>query len=498
MLTYPDKVFIYEINTWVWLTTLAERYGKTIKLNTVPDEVLDELERASVDYVWLMGVWKRSPFAQTNALKYKHEYVPVLPDLSDDDVIGSAYSIGDYRVDERIGGRGGLAALRRRLSKRGIKLILDYVPNHIAIDHPWVRRNPDYIIQGTPRNVEERPSDFFFRPGRRGKEPVVLAHGRDPLFPGWSDTAQLNIFNPGLRAAVIRTLLDIGRQCDGVRCDMAMLVMNDIFGGTWNGWLSDGRPEIDFWLEVIPQVRNKYPDFLFIAEVYWDKEYDVLQQGFDFAYDKIFYDRVMGKDVQKLRQHLVADIDYQKRMLRFIENHDEPRAFDRLGYDRSFPAATLISTLPGAVLLHDGQFTGRIVKLPVQIKRQPQERVYPELEDYYLKLLRETRDPIYQNGEWYLFELQAAGAGDISHLNMLAYGWREKDRNYRLVVVNLTEHRSVARLPMGYWGELAGKQWRLRDVIDNTTYQRDGNEMTSIGMFIELDPFESHIFQFGV
>ena len=66
---------------------------------------------------------------------------------------------------------------------------------------------------------------------------------------------------------------------------------------------------------------------MFVAEVYWDKEYDILQQGFDYAYDKTLYDRIMAGDVQKIRQHLVAALDYQQHMLRFIENHDEPRAY---------------------------------------------------------------------------------------------------------------------------------------------------------------------------
>lgn len=489
-----DKLFVYQINTWVWLNTLSRKYKKPITLSNVPNSALDELTRTGIDMVWLMGVWKRSPWGRKNALQYKHEYVGALPDITDDDVIGSAYSIGDYRVDERIGGRSGLASLRKRLKERGVKLMLDFVPNHVGKDHRWVYE-PGYIVEGKPEDLRNRSSDFFAVKLPDGKE-QVLAHGRDPLFPGWSDTAQLNIFNPALRREVISTLLDIASQCDGVRCDMAMLLISDIFANTWRGYVGAALPT-EFWREIIPAVKELHPNFIFTAEVYWNKEYDVIQQGFDFAYDKVLYDRIVENDVQKLRQHLVAGLDYQRHMMRFIENHDEPRAFARLGPQRSFPAATLICTLPGATLLHDGQFTGRTVKLPVQITRQPEEAHVKELEAYYRRLLEETRDPIYQEGEWYLFEIHPAWAGNITHFNMLGYGWRNPESGaYRLIVVNLTQYRSQGRVHLGHWKWLDGKTWRLFDVTDGAEYDRHGGEMTKQGLYIDLEPYESHIFRF--
>ncbi len=494
MRSFPDKLFIYEINTWVWLSELSSRFGRSITLDSVPDESLDEIARPGLDVIWLMGVWQRSPFGRESALRYKHEYQPALPDITDDDIIGSAYAIGDYEVDERIGGRAGLASFRQRLKDRGLRLMLDYVPNHVACDHPWLKEHPDFIVQGKPEDVKNRASDFFAVKADDGSE-QVFAHGRDPLFPGWSDTAQLNAFNPDLRRAVVELLLDIGSQCDGVRCDMAMLLFNDIFAQTWNGYVGE-KPEQEYWREIIPQIREKYPDFLFAAEVYWDKEYEILQQGFDFAYDKVLYDRILENDVQKLRQHLVASIDYQKQMLRFLENHDEPRAYDKLGHARSFAAATLICTLPGGCLLHDGQLTGRVIKLPVQIARAPKEEEHKDLEAYYMILLKGTRDPIYQNGDFYLFDVAAAGEDNITHYNLIAYGWREPEKDYRLIVVNMTEIRSQGRISLHPWDWIEGKTWRLFNVVDGVEYTRHGGEMTHEGLFIDLEPYESQIFRF--
>ncbi|MDX2136594.1 MAG: alpha-amylase family glycosyl hydrolase [Chloroflexota bacterium] len=496
MASWRNKPFIYQINTRVWLTTLSETYGYTITLDNIPDEVLDDVSKPGIDIIWFMGIWQRGEKGRANALKYKHEYRGALPDITDADVIGSAYAIADYRVEDSIGGRAALARLRERLRQRGVKIMLDYVPNHVGLDHEWAKQ-PEFVITGTKDQQKARP-DVFFKAKRFDGKDWIIAHGRDPYFPGWEDTVQLNVFHPTVRQAVVFTLLDIASQCDGVRCDMAMLMMNDIFAGTWAGCNIGPRPQRDYWQEIVPQVRAQYPDFMFIAEVYWDKEYDIIQQGFDYAYDKTLYDRIGSGDVQKLRQHLLADIDYQKHLIRFIENHDEHRAFAHLGEERSLPAATLICTLPGAVLLHDGQFLGRTVKLPVQIGRQPDEELHPELEEYYRRLLWETLDPSYERGQFYLFEVWQTSPEDHSNRNLLAYGWRDAvSKRYRLIVVNLTGEHSYGRINLGYWSELARqKRWKLFDVTDGVEYVRHGGELTHEGLFIYLEPYESHIFRF--
>jgi hypothetical protein len=279
---------------------------------------------------------------------------------------------------------------------------------------------------------------------------------------------------------------------------MAMLMMNDIFAGTWGDCKIGSRPAQEYWEAIIPQVRQQYPDFMFIAEVYWNKEYDIIQQGFDYAYDKRLYDRIVEGDIEGTRLHLLADIGYQKHLIRFIENHDEPRAFHALGSQRGIPAATLICTLPGAVLMHDGQFVGRKVKLPVQIKRQPDETLHPELEQYYARLLWETLEPIYENGQFYLFQVNPTSPEDQSCRNLLAYGWRDlTHKRYRLIVVNLSGSHSFGRVNLGYWNELSRqKRWRLYDVTDDQEYLRHGGELTNEGIFIYLEPYESHIFRF--
>lgn len=496
MTTWSHNPRIYEINTWVWLTELSQKYDEVITLETVPQAEIDHLASYDFDAIWLMGVWYRGATTRASALNYVHEYRGALPDITEDDVVGSAYAIAAYDVEEALGGRDGLAVFRQRLHERGMKLILDFVPNHTGLDHRWLLEHPEYYMQAAPLWLDKAPGEFFeIQIARRTR--AIIAHGRDPYFPGWIDTAQLNAYSHGYRAATVKTLRDIASMADGVRCDMAMLMTNAVFEQTW-GWLHPDMeaPDVDFWDYVVPRVRKASPDFLFLAEVYWDMNYDLLQQGFDYTYDKTLYDRLVRGNVNGIRTHLRADRRFLEQQIRFIENHDEPRAADSLGVSGSRPAAVLISTLPGATLYHDGQFTGRTVKLPVHINRQPDEQTYPALDQFYRRLLKESRDAIYSEGDWYLFDCYAACDGCMGDYNLVTYGWRQGD-DMRLIVLNISGEWSQGAIDLGAWAdELAGQDWVLLDVMHRTYIDENGDEIVNNGLFVDVEPHQAMIFHF--
>jgi hypothetical protein len=226
-----------------------------------------------------MGVWERSPAGIEISMRdpgLLGDFRRALPDFAPEDDVGSPYCVRLYVVDGHLGGPRGLAAARRMLAERGLRLILDFVPNHVAPDHPWVREHPEHFVQGTADDARSDPASFVELAGK------VFARGRDPFFPAWPDVLQLNAFRPGLRLAVIETLSEISGQCDGVRCDMAMLMLNQVFERTW-GARAGPRPADDYWATVIPATRRRQPQFRFIAEAYWDLEWELQQQGFDTA-----------------------------------------------------------------------------------------------------------------------------------------------------------------------------------------------------------------------
>jgi hypothetical protein len=368
---------IYEINTWTWLGELSRRAGIPLTLATVPDEEWNRPASFGFDAVWLMGVWQRSPegirISMTND-ELLSEFGQALPDFEVRDNVGSPYCVRGYPVDAHLGGAEALAVARSKLGDQGLRLILDFVPNHVAPDHPWVNEHPEYFIQASKEDREHNPRSFTAIADR------IYACGRDPYFPAWADVLQRNAFNEGLRASVVETLMDIAAQCDAVRCDMAMLMTNSVFGKTW-GARAGPRPELDYWPLVIPVVKERYPGFQFIAEAYWDMEWELQQQGFDYCYDKRLYDRLEHDGPESVRLHLCADLIYQKKLVRFIENHDEPRAAAVFGPQKRRAAAVAAFTVPGAGLIHEGQMEGWRVRLPVSLARRPKEPMDLELQN---------------------------------------------------------------------------------------------------------------------
>jgi glycosidase len=485
---WPKYPVIYEINTWVWLHELSVKCHSLITLKSVPEEEWDAIGNLGMDAVWFMGVWERSPAGISIANKNEGllaDFRRALPDYRTEDNVGSPYCVRRYEADPRLGGREGLAAARQELAQRGIRLILDFVPNHVAPDHPWVDEHPDYFIQGDRSDLDREPASFVEKGGR------IFACGRDPYFPAWPDVLQLNAFQPGLRQAVIETLSDMAGQCDGVRCDMAMLLLNNIFERTW-GQRAGAKPETDYWPEIIPTIKRENPDFKFIAEAYWDLEWELQQQSFDFCYDKKLYDRMEHGDAENVRLHLLADLPYQEGMVRFIENHDEPRAAATFPDGKGRAAAVAILTLTGAKLLHEGQFEGMKARLPVFLGRRPKETRNKELLEFYHRLLGVVRNDVFRNGSWQLCE-RTGWPDNQSFINLIAYCWLRGDDRY-LIVVNFSDVQSQGNVKLP-WDEVQGKRWHLVDVLSGSTYERTGDDMMHLGLYIDLEPWSSHLFR---
>ncbi len=488
MKPWPKHPVIYEINTWLWLSELCRKYQRTVNLDTVPELEWDSLASCGFDAVWFMGVWERSPAGIEISMRNKgllEDFRRALPDFAVEDNVGSPYCVRRYVVDQHLGGPEGLATARKILTKRGIRLLLDFVPNHVAPDHPWVFEHPEYFIHGDRTDRMKEPGSFF----ETGCD--VFACGRDPYFPAWPDVLQFNAFQLGLREAMIETISGIAEQCDGIRCDMAMLLLNDIFGRTW-GTRAGKKPINDYWSTVIPAVKGEHADFRFIAETYWDLEWELQQQGFDFCYDKQLYDRMEQGDPESVRQHLLADFAYQEKMVRFMENHDEPRAAATFPSGKVRATAVAILTLMGAKLLHEGQFEGRKVRLPVFLGRRPAEPVDQDLVAFNERLLKETNRDVFRNGEWRLCE-RSGWPDNQTCQNLLSWCWVKDDERY-LVVINFRQEAAQARVRVP-WDELRGKEWRFNDALSGESYDRAGSEVRDPGLYVDLGPWQCHLFR---
>ena len=488
MTPWPACPVIYELGTWAWLGDLSRQHGRVVDLASVPPPEWDALAARGFDAVWLMGVWERSPAGIAISMQNPgllDSFRRALPDFTPADNVGSPYCVRRYVVDAHLGGPEGLAAARAELASRGLRLILDFVPNHVAPDHPWVREHAEYFVRGSADDLARDSASFVEIDG------TVFARGRDPFFPAWPDVLQLDAFDPGLRQAAVATVTDIASQCDGIRCDMAMLMLNDIFARTWG--LRVGQPPTDdYWTTLIAATRKAHPAFRFIAEAYWDLEWVLQQQGFDQCYDKKLYDRMEHASAEDVRQHLLADLPYQQGMVRFIENHDEPRAAEAFPGDKGRAAAVAILTLPGVRLLHEGQFEGRHVRLPVFLGRRPAEPVDADLVAFYTRLLEGTSGQVLRNGTWRLCDC-GGWPDNQSCRQILSWCWTQ-DAQRVLVVVNYgaAGAQGVVHVP---WDDMRSRQWCLTDVLTGRTYDRNGTELRDAGLYVDLGPWQSHVFR---
>ena len=485
-MAYPS---LYQINTPVFLTELSRSRRRPATLDDLPDSDLDALAARGFDWVWFLGVWQTGPAGREisrSIPEWRREFQALLPDLSEEDITGSFFSVANYSVHSNFGGDVALARLRERLETRGLKLLLDFVPNHTARDHPWVQQHPDFYVSGNEADLAREPWNYT-RVGRSEDRTCILAHGRDPNFPGWPDTFQLNYGHPAVQEAMIGELLKVAARCDGVRCDMAMLLLPEVFERTW------GIKAAPFWPKATRAVRERYPEFLFMAEVYWDLVWTLQHQGFDYCYDKRLYDRLRDGQARPVREHLRAGLDFQDRLARFLENHDEPRAAAVFPPEIHRAAAVITFLSPGLRFFHQGELEGKQKRVPVHLRRGPEEPVYGEMLKFYNLLLACLREETFRQGAWRLLEPVAAWEGNGTFDHFIAYGWSGPNAAQRLVAVNFgsTQGQCYVRLP---FPKLAGRTWRLQDRMGSAVYDRSGDDLLNRGLYLDMPAWGYHIF----
>ena len=478
---------LYQVNTRVWLTELSRQLGRRATLDDIQDRDLDRLSEAGFDYVWFLSVWQTGAASQKisrSLPELRREFEHTLTDLREEDIEGSGFAITGYVVPKKLGGNAALSRLRERLRKRQLQLMLDFVPNHTGLDHPWVEKHPEYYVAGTAEDISHSPHNYGW--ARRKQGDRVLAYGRDPYFPGWTDTFQLNYANPKTQDAMIAELLNIAGLCDGVRCDMAMLLLPEIFERTW------GIAAEPFWPKAIAKVRESYPNFRFMAEVYWDLEWTLQQQGFDYTYDKRLYDRLRDGHAKAVREHFLADLQYQNKLARFLENHDEPRAATTF-CPACHKAAAVVSFLcPGLRFFHQGQFEGRRKRISPHLVRAPVEPLDQGMGEFYDRLLSVLRQEVVRSGNSQLLGCRPAWDGNRSSDSFIAFWWELNEQRF-LVVVNYSGEQGQCYVTLPF-SALANAGWRLTDLLGDAVYERVGSDLLERGLYLDEPAWKAMVF----
>lgn len=485
----PRYPALYQINTRVRLSELSRALGRKTTLDDFDDVELDRLAAQGFDWIWLLSVWQTGAAAQRisrSRTDWRVDFQRTLPDLTDADIGGSGFAIQAYTVHDELGGDLGLARLRERLHQRGLRLMLDFVPNHVAPDHAWVDAYPEFFVAGSEDDIARAPQNYVRLQTKQG--PRVLAHGRDPYFDGWPDTLQLNYGKAQLQQAMLIELQRIAGQCDGLRCDMAMLLLPEVFQRSW------GIAMQPFWPKAIAAVRHRQPGFEFMAEVYWDLEWTLQQQGFDHCYDKRLHDRLRALQAPPLRAHLQAGLDYQDRLARFLENHDEPRAAATFAPQAHAAAAVITFCTPGLRFFQQGQLEGCRVQVSPHLVRAPSEPVDACLAAFYARLLAALRRPVLRDGAWSLLDCVEAWGGNPSVQQFIAWRWQLPGVPDLCVAVNFAPQQGQCYVRMP-WPELAGRRLRFRDLLGEAVYDRPGDDLLARGLYLDLPPWGYHVFE---
>lgn len=486
---------LLEIN----IRLLVKRFndeGKGIKLSDIPYAYWKNHADNGIEIIWLMGIWETTNILidrccfEENLIQ---SYNRTLKDWQRKDVVGSPYAIDKYEVNSELGTRKDLLQLKKILNELNIKLLLDFVPNHFSAETKLLKTHPDIFLE-TTEEVLSSDRHTFYRPIQQPHR--IFAHGRDPFFPAWTDTIQLNYFNLNTRKFMTSTLLGIAELCDGVRCDMAMLALNNVFGNTWSGVINEylhPKPHDEFWQSAIAEVKNVFPNFIFLAEAYWNLEWDLQQLGFDFTYDKKLLDRLKDGTPKNVRDHLRADVAFQQKSSRFLENHDEDRAIHSLGMEKSLAAAMIIATIPGMHFFFDGQTDGKKIKLPIQLGREPKESKHKTVSNFYAKLFHLTNDDIFSLGTWELKEALQVWEKDRTNCNLLTWLWTYNLQHY-LIVINYSPVTSRGKIKIHTEG--VEDVLLLTDLWNGEEYIRSVNEVSYSGLFVELNAYQFHVFQY--
>jgi glycosidase len=493
---------LFEIYTRQWLSALSQRRGREIDLWGVPEDEIDGWAARGFSHIWLMGLWPTGAKSRHEAQRIpalQRAYDEALPGWTDSDVGGSPYAISAYHVPPALGGDEALAAFRKRLAERGLKLVLDFVANHTGLDHVWAIQRP-HLYVGSPVDAGVAIPDAVRVKGAWGER--VIAHGKDPYFPGWTDTLQIDHRRPEARRAMIEQLEKIAGRCDGVRCDMAMLMLRDVFHRTWGhvpAMDAQGQPiaavDGEFWSAAIAAVRRRQPDFLFLAEAYWDCEDALITLGFDYAYDKTLYDRLLHGH-RGVGAHLRALGAQNARRAHFLENHDEPRVHERLPIATHRGAALLTLALPGLRLLHDGQLDGRRRFARIQLNRRVPEDPDPAVVGLYESLLGLLPQTAIGQGRCSILSMTTAWSGNDTHDDLTAMQWqRDGDDGFDLVVVNHADHRAQGYARLSADG-LGGGTWHLVDRLGHERHERSGDDLVQRGLYLDVDGHAAQLFRF--
>ncbi|MGL4948331.1 MAG: alpha-amylase family glycosyl hydrolase, partial [Mycoplasma sp.] len=442
---FPHYPSIYQVSLRPWIFQLSKELGTDVKtLEQIPLSKLKEIRDKGMDIFWIMGVWQVGEYGVNHDKSdpgLQESFRAVLPDYTMDDIIGSPYAITDYTCNKELcpNGDDDLVKFRQRVNGLGMKLMLDFVPNHAAFDSPWLNDNINLFIRA-PRDAQPPyDSSRYF--------PNGVAYGGWYTFDPWTDVAQLNYWNPDTIKLMTDKLKTVAKYSDAIRCDMAYIILSDPYTQRWKSEMDSWgykKPEKEFWVDAIKEVKASYPGTIFLAEVYGDLFKELIKEGFDYTYDKEFWDRWRDDKIQYAKDWINWTSDVKDNLCHFLENHDDNRAVPYFGGEvaKTIGAALVSYTLPGLRFFFQDQWNGYRNKLEVHLRRSYDESKSDEAIAFYSKFFEVLKNDIFKNGTWMPVHIY-----DDDALVLFGWNWTSSQNDDKIwCIINFNVNTKGARV----------------------------------------------------
>jgi hypothetical protein len=491
-----ERALAYQVDARVWLGEERQRLKRPVMLDSIPASTLDAVADLGFRWLWLVGLWETSlasrGVSRRSALRLE-EFREALPDLTLEDIVGSPHAVKEYRVSPELGGEEALEALRADLAQRDLRLLVDFVGNHVGLDHPWALGHPEFFIQGSEDDAARSPGAFWRVPGGHW-----LAHGAGPDSSPWPDTLQLNHRHSGLRAALWMEIEKVAAMADGIHCVNAALVSPDSISRTWGERAvpADGTPPArgPFWSEAISRIRAIHPRFVFACDAQSGQLAAQEEESCDYLSDAPLRDALQLEDASLVRRCLSGQMGGGNRWLRSLESYGGARAAQAFRPE-VLPAAALIEYMaPGLGAFQDGQIDGRRKGHNMHLSRRPEEPGDRELRGFHEALLEVLRRPEVDLGQWELLEARPAWEGNSTWESFIIGLHRGSSRELLLSAVNFGPKQAQCFVDLSCL-DPAGREWAFQDLLSVAMYVRDGADLAARGLYLDLPPWDYNVFE---
>jgi len=365
-----------------------------------------------------------------------------------------------------------------------LKLMLDYVPNHSAVDCPWTSSNSDYYIRAAQSAPPYDPTRYL---------PSGIAFGWGGYGNAWTDTAQYNYFNPSLRTAMINNLMKVASLSDYIRCDVAYLALNTVIKNNWATQLAYwgySEPSTEFWSDAISQVKASY-NVQFLGEVYNPWQQALQAVGFDFTYDKTLYDILAAGNIDNIRNYITSmPLSFHQHSAHFVENHDEPRSPAYFGSNtRADIAAAISMTLPGMKFYFMWEQFGYFNQLEIHLRRETPEDQNSGVLKFFTAFIAAVSKDVFHQGTWYMRTVQGTN-------NLLAWEWVYNNEKV-LTVLNYSGTQSSGSIVCPFAQPVDGNDTiPVTDLLTGTVYMRSAKQMSTSGLIVVLDTWSVQMFDY--